>query len=183
MSTAASEPQMRERLPVTDLVLGGVLLLVGVGLLLASAQLQAGSATDPLGPRGFPSLLGVGFVGSGIALLAKAALVARHPAAYVADADAEHGDEEDHGPAMRSRLLLASLTIVAYVLVLPVGGFLLSTPAFITATIALQGGAARRSFIAMVVGFPIAVYLLFAVLLGVPLPTGVFDPLLLAGGR
>lgn len=179
MNAAGPEPQMRERLPITDLVLGGVLLLIGVGLLVASAQLQAGNATDPLGPRGFPSLLGVGFIGAGIALLTKSALVARYPGAHVEEV--EDSEDEDQGPAARSRLLLACGTIVLYLLVLPVGGFLLSTPAFVAAMIVLQGGASRRSFIAMVVGFPIAVYLLFAVLLGVTLPTGVFDPMLLAG--
>ena len=182
LSAGSPAAPPRERRPITDLVLGGLLLLIGVGLYLAAAQLQAGSATDPLGPRGFPSLLSLGFVGSGVGLLVKTGLAARRPGGYVEEVD----DDEEQSPITVSRLLLASLGIIVYVLVaLPVLGFLLGTIIFVAVMIAVQGGAARRSFIAMSLGFPIAVYLLFGVLLDVPLPIGMFfvDPVDLFGAR
>jgi putative tricarboxylic transport membrane protein len=175
MNTAARQPQLRRQQHV-DLALAGTLLLIGVLLLIAIAGLPAGTSADPVGPRGFPSLLAVGFLGSATALAAKAMLARRHPRAYLlASADPDSADSE--GPVLRSRLVLASITIVGYVLLLPIVGFLLITPAFIVALIIIQGGVATRSLIVMAVGFPIAVYLLFAVLLGVPLPGGVFDPM------
>jgi hypothetical protein len=175
VSTQSPATPIRERLPVTDLVLGGLLVLLGAGLYLASAQLQGGSPTDPLGPRGFPSLLSLGFVGSGVALLVRSVVAARLPGDRVPEVD----DEEEQPPIALSRLLLASLGILGHVLVaLPVLGFLLGTIVFVAAMIAVQGGAARRSFIAMSLGFPVAVYLLFGVLLDVSLPIGMFfvDP-------
>jgi putative tricarboxylic transport membrane protein len=166
----------RGRVPIQDMVLGGVLLAIGLGLYLAAAQLQGGSPTDPLGPRGFPSLLSLGFVGSGVALLVKSVLVARNPEAHVEEPD----DDEEEEPLMLSRLLLASLGIIVYVIaLLPVLGFLLATVVFVAAMISVQGGAARRPFIVMSLGFPIAVYVLFGVLLDVSLPIGMFfvDPI------
>lgn len=183
MSEDPANVPTRQRLPIEDMVLGGLLLVIGLGLYLASAQLQGGSSTDPLGPRGFPSLLSLGFLGTGIALLVKSALVARNPDAY---AEEEKDDEDEQAPIVRSRLLLAALGILVYVLVLlPILGFLLATIAFVAVMIAVQGGAARRSFIAMSLGFPIAVYLLFGVLLDVSLPIGMFfvDPVDLFSSR
>ncbi|MBA3309776.1 MAG: tripartite tricarboxylate transporter TctB family protein, partial [Nocardioidaceae bacterium] len=155
----------------------------GIGVILAAAQLKAGSTTDPLGPRGFPGLLGLGFLGAGVGLLVKTTLAGRRPADDVVSVMDLDDDEEDEGPANRFRLVVAALAVIAYVLLLPYGGFLLTTGAFLAVMIKLQGGAALRPFVAMVIGFPVAVFLLFAVILGVPLPSGVFDPLLLTSRR
>jgi hypothetical protein len=176
LSTESPATPVRARPPITDLVLGGLVLLLGVGLYVAAAGLQGGSPTDPLGPRGFPSLLSLGFVGSGLGLLVRSVVAARRPGGSVAEVD---DDEEEQAPIAVSRLVFASLAIIGYVLVaLPVLGFLLGTIVFVAALIAVQGGAARRSSIAMSLGFPVAVYLLFGVLLDVPLPIGMFfvDP-------
>ena len=182
MSAAASQPPDAPPRNVTDLVLGGLLLAFGLVVVLAAAQLKAGSTTDPLGPRGFPLLLGLGFLGAGAGLLVKTVLTARRPADSV-DALLDLEDEEDDGPANRPRLVLGASAVVAYVLLLPYAGFLLTTAVFLAAMIRLQGGARPRAFVAMVVGFPTAVWLLFAVVLNVPLPSGVFDPLLLTDRR
>lgn len=181
MTTDPEAPSTRGRSPLTDVVVGGVLLLVGVGVLLATAQLRGGGPTDPLGPRGFPGLLGVGFLLVGIAVIVSSVRNARRAGAGEVARDA--GDEDDDGPALKLRLALASAAVVLYVVVLPVAGFLLTTAAFVAGVIWLQGGARTRPFVAMVIGFPAAVYVLFSVLLGVPLPPGVFDPVLLLGGR
>ncbi|MDQ3385158.1 MAG: tripartite tricarboxylate transporter TctB family protein [Actinomycetota bacterium] len=185
MSTAPPEPSAPRHGNTTDLTLGALLLVFGIGVILAAAQLKAGSTTDPLGPRGFPGLLGLGFLGAGVGLLVKTTLAGRRPADDVVSVMDLAGadEEEDDGPANRFRLVVAALAVIAYVLLLPYGGFLLTTSAFLAALIRLQGGVGLRPFIAMVLGFPTAVFLLFAVILGVPLPSGVFDPLLLTDWR
>ena len=166
-----------------DPVLGGVILLFGAGVLLAAAQLHAGTATDPLGPRGFPTLIGIGLLGSGLTLLATSILSLRSRAHEDHEADEDSAEDENDGRALRTRLVMSCAVIIAYVLVLPIAGFLLSTPAFVAAMIVLQGGASRLAFVTAVIAFPIVVYLLFAVLLGISLPTGLFDPMVLLGVR
>lgn len=183
MSTPAPTPSGPRAHNRTDLVLGAVLLAFGLVVALAAAQLKVGSTTDPLGPRGFPLLLGIGFVGAGIGLLVTTVVPSRAPADGVERLLQEEDDEQDDGPANRPRLVLGAAGVLAYVLVLPYGGFLLTTAVFLAGMIRLQGGAAPRAFLAMVLGFPTAVWLLFAVILNVPLPSGVFDPLLLTDRR
>lgn len=169
--------EVRGRLPVTELVIGAILALVGVGVLLAAAELRGGSTTDPLGPRGFPTLLGIGFIGAGLAVALQALRRARRPAPDTQQTE----DEDADGPALKLRLVLSSAAVVLYVVLLPVVGFFLTTIAFVAGMIRLQGGAAPRAYVAMVLGFPTAVYLLFRVLLRVPLPAGFFDPGVLLG--
>ena len=167
----------RGRAPVAELLIGAFLVLLGAGVLLAAAELRGGNVTDPLGPRGFPTLLGLGFLCSGLAVAVQALRHSRHPVTSPVVAD-----EDDDGPALKLRLLLASAAVVLYAVVLPVAGFLLTTIAFTAGMIRVQGGAAPKAYVAMVLGFPLAVYLLFQVVLGVPLPSGFFDPAMLLEG-
>ena len=179
---------MNARQRLIDPVLAGVLLLFGVAVLYAAAQLGAGTESDPLGPRGFPTLLGAGFVGCGLALLAMSLfrrIGRRDEPAHAEDVE-DAGDTypaggEDQKPVHRARLLFVSAAIVVYVVVLPILGFLLSSAIFVAMSIILQGGARRLAMLGAVVVFPIIVYVLFAVILGIRLPSGVFDPMLVVG--
>jgi putative tricarboxylic transport membrane protein len=165
-----------------DIVLAGVLVLLGAGVLYAAAGFAAGTEADPLGPRGFPTVLGVGFIGCGIALLAKSLLSSSRQHDESAETDPvagpdDHDDSAERGSVQRKRLVLTCAAIAVYVVALSLAGFLLTTPVFVAALIMVQGGVRRVAFATTVVAFPIAVYLLFTVLLDVELPVGVFDPL------
>ncbi len=171
---------------LVDPMVSGVLLLFGACVLYAAAQLQGGTETDPLGPRAFPTLIGIGFVGCGLALLIKSLAFRGHGEDGQGEFDeVEHadgyGDELEQEPARRHRMLLACSVISLYTLALPILGFLLATIVFMAAMILLQGGARRRSFVTVVVLFPASAYVLFTVLLSVRLPAGFFDPISLMG--
>jgi putative tricarboxylic transport membrane protein len=165
----------RARLPGADLAAGVLLAAGGVVVLLAAARLPGGTEADPLGPRGFPSLLGAGLIGSGLAMLVRTLIVVRNPTSRPAFEPPDDGQAE--GSFSPRRFLGAVVVLVLYVVALPVLGFLISTPAFLAGMVTLQGGVPRLQFVGTVVGLPVGILLLFSGLFGVPLPGG-----LLIGG-
>lgn len=153
------------------MLIGLALVVGGVGLIVASNQLPLGTASDPVGPRGFPTLLALGLAGSGLALAVQSWRPTRGPRP-----DAE--EDEDQGPFSPSRLAGGILLTAAYVATLQQLGFLIGTPFYLAALLGLRGGAPRRQFLATVVGYPLVLFALFGLLLGVPLPGGLLERLL-----
>jgi hypothetical protein len=75
--------------------------------------------------------------------------------------------------------LLGAIGLTAlYLAVLEPAGYLLATPLYLAALLLVQGGVTARAFVLTVLGLPAALYLLFAVAMRVPLPTGPLEPFL-----
>jgi putative tricarboxylic transport membrane protein len=147
-----------------DRVVGAVLVCVGLGVLALTTGLATATAADPVGPRGFPLLLGLVVLGCGAALLI---------------APGESADEGQGRGALAPRQLLGAIGLTAlYLRVLEPAGYLLATPPYLAALLLLQGGVAPRAFLGTVVGLPVVLYLLFAVAMRVPLPMGPLEPFL-----
>lgn len=159
--------------PRAEIVIAGLLVLAGAGVLLAAFQQSSGTPSDPLGPRGFPAAIGAALACAGAALFGQTVLASRRRELPTQDpVSLDESDEPDDGPVSPTRLLVISVATLAYVAVLPVAGFLVSTPIALAAIMGLQGGVARRTFVLMMICFPLAIYGLFTLLLGVPLPAG-----------
>jgi putative tricarboxylic transport membrane protein len=151
-------------------VLAAVLVCVGLGVVTLAFQLPAATAADPVGPRGFPALLGVVMLACGVGL-------AIEPWFSWLGGGAP-GDEETRG-ALAVRPLLGAIGLTGlYLAVLEPAGYLLATPAYLGALLLVQGRVTARAFVLTAVGLPAALYLLFAVAMRVPLPTGPLEPLL-----
>ncbi|MGH2450753.1 MAG: tripartite tricarboxylate transporter TctB family protein [Candidatus Limnocylindria bacterium] len=163
-----------------DAVVGLVLALAGLAVLRASIELPAGTPGDPLGPRGFPLLLGAGLAACGLVLLA-APLTARwrRPAPTLAETLA---DEEERAPLSWPRAVAAVGATAVYLAALVPLGALLATVAYALALLLIQGGVGRRAIAATAVAFPLVLILLFGVALGIPLPAGPLEPLFLRLG-
>jgi putative tricarboxylic transport membrane protein len=147
-----------------DRVVGAVLVCFGLGLLALTAGLPAATAADPVGPRGFPGLLGLVVLGCGVAL-------ALWPRAEP-DASAERG-------ALAPRPLLGAIGLTAvYLAILEPAGYLLATPLYLAGLLLVQGRVTLRAFLLTTLGLPAALYALFAVAMRVPLPLGPLEPLL-----
>jgi hypothetical protein len=175
----AAEPDSAARAPgrLREAAIGLGLVVGGGALFAASSQLPPGTTSDPVGPRGFPTLLALGLVGSGLAVAAQSWLAgSAKRAAPATELTAEEDDE--HGPLSPARLLGGILLTAAYVGTLQHVGFVVGTPLYLAALLWLQGGVPRRQFLATVLGYPLALYVLFALLLGVPVPGGVLERLL-----
>ena len=146
-----------------DRVVGAVLACFGLGLLVLTAGLTPATPADPVGPRGFPGLLG-------LVVLACGAALALWPRA-ASDGDAR-------GALARGPLLGAVGLTAVYLAVLEPAGYLLATPPYLAALLLVQGRVTARAFFFTVVGLPVVLYALFAVVMRVPLPAGPLEPFL-----
>jgi putative tricarboxylic transport membrane protein len=155
-----------------DRVLGGVLACFGLGVIALAARLPAATAADPVGPRGFPTLLGLVILSCGVGL----AIGSR----TAPPADAAPPDDVEPRGAPAPRPLLGAIGFTAlYLAVLEPAGYLLATPPYLAALLLVQGRrVTARAFLLTVFALPAALYALFAVAMRVPLPTGPLEPFL-----
>lgn len=149
-----------------DRAVAAVLVCFGIGILALTVGLPSATAADPVGPRGFPTLLALVVVACGVALW----LGAGAPST-AADADARG--------ALALRPLVGTVGLTAlYLAVLEPAGYLLATPPYLAALLLIQGRVTARAFVFTVFGLPAVLYALFAVAMRVPLPAGPLEPLL-----
>jgi putative tricarboxylic transport membrane protein len=153
-----------------DRVIGALLVLGGLGVAAWAWQLPGGTPQDPVGPRGFPALLGLGLAVCGAVLLVPRGRPEGSPAPGGAVVDAE-------GPAPTGRLVGGVALVGLYLWVLEPLGYLVSTPLFLAAVLLLQGGVPLRALLGTSLGLPAALFLLFATIMKVPLPLGVLERL------
>jgi putative tricarboxylic transport membrane protein len=149
-----------------------VLVCFGLGVLGLALRLPPATAADPVGPRGFPALLGLVILACGVAL---GVLRRRAPTADAPE------DAEARGVLAPRPLLGAIGLTAAYLAVLEPAGYLLATPLYLAALLLVQHGRVTpRAFVLTTIGVPAVLYLLFAVAMRVPLPPGPLEPLLQA---
>jgi putative tricarboxylic transport membrane protein len=139
--------------------------------------------SDPLGPKAFPALVGVGLIASAVLLLlesrAKAHAVSQR-ATVTAQTEqltqAPHATDEAHeAPARKVHplILIAMLAWTSiYYLAFERAGYLVATAIFLFGLLAYFNRKRQKTNLAIALGVTGVFYLLFSQLLGVPLPTG-----------
>jgi putative tricarboxylic transport membrane protein len=150
-------------LAVTVFVVAAIYLYVDAGLPTARIG-------DPLGPKAFPALVGGGLILSALLLL----LETWNKRRALADATTEpatepRGKDEKH-------LYLVLIAMVAwsglYYFVFETLGYVLATPIFLFGLLSYFNRRKHLTNVLVALGFTAIVYLLFSILLGVPLPAG-----------
>ena len=137
------------------LFLGAILLLSAVYLVIAWTSISAPIQYDPLGPETWPILLS-------IVMLAACGLRLARPV----------GARLQVTRATLTRLAAMLVLLILYATLFEALGFVLTTWAFVAASVLLLGGKPVRALIAgLVTG--VAGYLLFTRLLDLNLPGGV----------
>jgi putative tricarboxylic transport membrane protein len=148
-------------------VLGALVAAFGLVVLAAALRLPGPTPADPVGPRGFPALLGLVLAGAGLGL----ALVPGPPP-----------DDAAGRGRLAVRPLLAAIGLTAgYLAVLEPAGYLLATPPYLAGLLLAQdrkGRVSARAFALTVLGLPLVLYVFFAVAMRVPLPPGPLEPFL-----
>lgn len=145
-----------------DSVLGLVFVLAGVAVVTAAWGME-GMAGMSVGPGLLPLIVGVGFVIFGGILVVEGWPALRSSFA---------GRTSDRGaPGGRSYPLAVLVGLLAYILLLPLLGFLALSIAFVTVVIRVGGGSWLGSA-AFAVLITAAIYALFVHGLRVPLPAG-----------
>jgi putative tricarboxylic transport membrane protein len=171
--------------PGRDTWIGVVTILLAAGYLtqIGSIHVRAGADAAGVGPRTYPTLVGVALLATGVALVVTSVAAARR--ATVEPAVTQGDQPVEASPWQHRRFLqgvaLAGLT-VAYLLVLDPLGFLIATVPYVAgAMVIVDAGEhyrGRRLLIPVVAGvlISIALHALFDGALGVPLPSGLLDP-------
>lgn len=151
--------------------LAGLFVLFLGGLTLTQvSKIGTGAGFIVIGPRIFPTIVGVGLLGLGIFLLLRSTVLPDED--FIAEVAVESAST--HWPTT----LLAMLSLVVYALLLAPLGYALATGLFFPAAARILGSKhlLRDIFVGLVLGFTI--YLVFTKVLGVRLPAGLLAGIL-----
>ena len=147
-----------------DAVLGSATLALGALYYWLADSVTVSTLADPIGPQGLPKIYALGLIALSLTLIATSArsVQSRPP-----------------NPASRTGLYrpLGMLLIgVAYVVIVPYAGYMLSIAAVIATTIYYQGGALTRRTVLVALAGGVFFWVLFVVLMGITQPPGFFPP-------
>ncbi len=163
-----------------DLVGSVVIAAVGVlVLLLAFSYPTPAVVFDAIGPMGFPKVIGLFLLVGGAVLSGNTVRKMRQSGRWAAEEGTE--DEPEH-PSSARRALLVMAGSFGFLALLPVVGFEIVMPVGIALALWALGYRtwARRAIVG--VAFTVFAFVVFGVVLGVPLPHGLLDGLLLRLG-
>jgi hypothetical protein len=104
----------------------------GAIVIALSGKIESGVYTDPLGPRVFPSALGMGIALCGL-LLGVGAIFRWQPKQAGLLSDGAGQEEVEKGPFSPTRLLVAVAATALYVAAFEPVGYLLATPLYVVA--------------------------------------------------
>ncbi len=178
MSAPSEEAAAEEATPTVKVVdkaqylVVAVCALVGAFLIYSALTLPGGYAeVDPVGPKLFPMVIGVGLV-----LLAVILAVAI-PRGSMGEADAGEDIDPDRPSDWRTVGLLVGIFVATILLVEPLGWTITSALMFAgAATVLGSKHHVRNIVIGVVLG--IASFYAFYSGLGIPLPAGILDGIL-----
>ncbi len=171
MSTAPKTTE-RVRPDYAQYVVCVVMAAVGVFLLYDALTMPGGYAeVDPVGPRFFPIVIGVG-------LLVMAVILAiAIPRGFTGEADAGEDIDPDMPSDWRTVSLLIGLFVMLIVLVDPLG-WAITSALFFAGCATVLGSRHYLRNIAIGVVLALASFYAFYSGLGIPLPAGILDGIL-----
>lgn len=140
-----------------NLALAGSAVLLSVIYLVGTYRIRDIEIVDPLGPKAFPALLGVGMLLCG-GILGISTLVN----VFASDDGGSAEDERSHPVAIAA----VAAWLLAYYMVFEPLGFLISTAVFIFGLTAFFNRGHWVLNVLVSIGFPLALNLIFDYLLG-----------------
>jgi putative tricarboxylic transport membrane protein len=158
-----------------DLLFGIATLVVAVVYYGLAVGIPQSDLADPVGPQGLPRVYALLLAALSLILIARS-LRSGKPASR----NAERPNPEPSGsripdPGSRALRVIGMLLIgVAYIVVLPWLGYLLSVAALITATVYFQGGSINGRSILVALSGAAFFWLLFIWLLRIQYPAGLW---------
>jgi putative tricarboxylic transport membrane protein len=136
--------------------------------------------SDPLGPKAFPALVGVGLIASALVLLLEGRSRARSHAHESAPAkpaaepvlEAPHADAAHQSKTQAVILIAMTAWTALYYLAFERAGYLITTSVFLLGLLLYFNRNRIKTNLAIALGVTVVFDLLFSQLLGVPMPTG-----------
>jgi hypothetical protein len=163
-----------------DLLFGTATLVVAVVYYRLAAAIPASDLSDPIGPQGLPKIYAVLLAGLALILIARSLprVHANPEPSNPEPRTLEPSNPEPPkpgSPGSRAARVAGMLLIgIAYIVVLPWLGYLVSIAALLTVTIYLQGGSIDRRTILVALSGAAVFWLLFIWLLGIQYPAGIW---------
>ena len=178
--------------PRTNVVLSIVILLACLGGWLAADALPRGLVVDPIGPAYFPRFIIIGIAALAATLLllslrglrrratvadpGGSGLVSQAAASDLTTGTPSPANEDEQLPPLSYARMIAVLALsLAYVLLLNVLGYFISTALYVVALLLLLRVRNVPAIAGCALGTPLVLQSLFQKLLGVPLPGGILD--------
>ncbi len=179
----------RESPPLRLLVEAGLLAAAGAAVLLDSRGYPSSLTEGAPGPAFFPRLLAVLLIASAAWLAIRAWRGAREKSSrgesaggsdtgrsrgnVASDSDSDSAPGSGAGTRIqRLGVWIAVAWIAAFLLIWPVLGTVVSVPLLVVGLMWLTGERSWRTLVSVPLAFAGFIYLVFMVLLGVPLPAG-----------
>jgi putative tricarboxylic transport membrane protein len=149
-----------------DFMLAAVIIIVAAIYLFADAGLRTAHIGDPLGPKAFPALVGGGLILSAVLLVFET--LAKRRTLEDRMIEPRTKDEKHLVLVMIGMVVWSGL----YYYVFETLGYPLATPLFLFGLLSYFNQRKYMTNVLVALGFTGIVYLLFSILLGVPLPSG-----------
>jgi hypothetical protein len=152
-----------------DLLFGSATLVVAIVYYGLAATIPQSDLADPVGPQGLPRVYAVLLAALSLTLIVRS-LPRSAPRAESSTPESQIPNPGTGIPRVIGLLLIG----VAYIIVLPWLGYLLSVAALITATIYFQGGVINGRSILVALSGAVCLWLLFIWLLRIQYPAGLW---------
>lgn len=156
----------------------GVIVLASVYLYM-DMRLPEMRLGDPLGPKAFPALVGIGLIASALLLLIERRhkvridpLSAAKAAPLPDEPGTNPGDGVKHSPLVLVGMLMWT---ALYYFCFARLGYLIATAVFLLGLLTYFNRKRHKTNIAVALGFTLVFDLLFSLVLGVPMPAGLLS--------
>lgn len=158
-----------------DLVFGSATLALAAIYYALTVTIPQSDLADPIGPQGLPKTYAAVLAVLAIILIARSM---KRPAnlapTNLAPTNPEPANPRTNEPANLGRVIGMLLIGVAYIVVLPWLGYLLSVAALIAATTYFQGGSINLRSILVAISGALCFWVLFIWLLRIQYPAGLW---------
>lgn len=157
-----------------DVAVAAAFAALGAFMIWQAGLIREGMMRDPIGPRA------AFYVCGGVLLVGGLVVIAGHLRRWSRQAHhmvrAEGTQDETEFPASALRAFALIGAAVAYAALFEVLGFLIATPLFIGAALAVMGKRNWVSVAVIAVVFTVVAYVIFAQVLSVRMPVGPLTP-------
>lgn len=161
-----------------DMIWGVIWVALGIFAILYSMPYAEVPSFDPIGAAYLPRLLGSGTSILGLGLFIDSYFKFSNLLRTVKVESSERDGPQSSNYQGAVRILLSIIACVCYIALIEPLGYILTTPAFITAIMTIYGESNKKRIAAMAVGMTAALYAIFALGLKVLLPPGIFEGIL-----
>lgn len=154
-----------------DVAVCSAAFLLGLALFVLSGDLRQGSIPDPIGPDGWPKLLGATLmVAMGANIIRRLVSWRASPSNMVLSDGGKDDVPEKPGTVLRPAFMLISALI--WMLVVQWTGFIVATAGLLIAGLGLMQVRSPAKLLLVPLLFSLVAWLLFGALFGVRLPAG-----------